>query len=119
MASPLSHRVIASAVMVLGCAAPARATIDSCAEVRRTPDGFLNLRIGPGAGFEAVLKLFPGDQLWVDTATCETRRGIAACDPTGTWWHVVSVRRLDAGTKSYTRGWAHRRFLAPTPCPGD
>lgn len=90
------------------------ATADGCASVIETPDGFLSLRAAPGPSFREISRLRPGDELWVDTATCEQVGGRSVCDPR--WVHVTSVRRIDNGSRRYTQGWAHRRYLRFHDC---
>jgi len=50
----------------------AQATEDSCAVVKRTPDGFLNMRSAPMMGAKIIAKLKPGNRLNIDSATCVT-----------------------------------------------
>lgn len=45
----------------------AYATQDFCVVVRKTPDGFLALRDGPGAKFRMKATLKPGELLVADT----------------------------------------------------
>ena len=115
--SPRRRFAAACLLTSIGSASPALATIDYCGTVRQSPDGFLALRTGPSTKFEAVLRLYPGDKVWLDTATCTSQRGLYACDEFDRWRHVTSVRRIDARGQSFTQGWAHARFLAERPCP--
>jgi hypothetical protein len=95
------------------------ATSDGCAEVKKTPDGFLNLRNGPSTEFETLTKLYHRDQIWFDTAQCAHNRGVTVCYNNEKWWHVTSVRRIDAGKSTYTQGWARKDFLKVYTCPDD
>lgn len=101
-------------LLLLPISTSAEATADGCATVDRTPDGFLSLRAGPGRAFEEINRLYPGEQLWIDTATCEQVGGRSVCDPR--WVHVTSVRRIDSGSGRYTQGWAHRRYIRFYDC---
>ncbi len=109
--------VAACLLASIGLASPAGATADNCGTVRQTRDGFLTLRSGPSTQFEAVLRFYPGDELWLDTAACTSQRGLSVCDETDRWRHITSVRRIDARRNSFTQGWAHARFLSERPCP--
>ena len=60
----------------------------------------LNLREGPGAQYETIIKLPLGDLLYLR-------------DVPGTWIYVVGVPRLDEGNPGLhsTRGWVNSTFL--------
>lgn len=108
-------RKIGLVVLATILATAAGATADGCARVRPTPDGFQALRSGSARTFEQVTRLFPGNELRIDTATCEVLTTTHVCDKDLV--HVTSVRRIDAGDKQFTQGWAYLRFVRPTPCP--
>ena len=84
----------------------AHATVDGCAIVLKTPDGFLNLRKEPSAKSGVVVRLKPGDRLEIT---------IAGKPPDG-WTQVDSVVRLDGGNylKPH-RGWVTSRYLRVVP----
>jgi hypothetical protein len=69
----------------------------SCVSVRPTPDGYLNLREGPGIGFKVKAKLNIGEHLEVDAKTDE-------------WTHTTNVaeRRSAAGKVS---GWVYSKYV--------
>ena len=37
-----------------------------------SPDGFVELKEAPGARFGTIMRLLPGEELWVDTVRCTT-----------------------------------------------
>ena len=103
---------------LLGQTSQAAATADGCARVGPTPDGFLNLRDGPGHHFAVRRRLSPGDRLDIDTARCGPYRGRTVCNESGDWTHVVSVPRLDAGLRAYTQGWVRTSYILYRQCVG-
>ena len=110
-------RIATIALIVALSPRTAFATQDACAVVTRTPDGFLNLRSGPGANFEILAELYPGDRLWVDKARCQTFGDTNACDTARRWTHVTSVRRMDATrSNGFTRGWVSSRYVVWFAC---
>jgi hypothetical protein len=72
----------------------------SCVTVQPTPDGYLNLRDGPGMTFKVKAKLIIGEHLEVDARTDE-------------WTHTTNVaeRRGDAGKVS---GWVYSKYVKET-----
>jgi hypothetical protein len=88
----------------------AHATADGCAIVRKTPDGFLNLRAAPMADAKIVTRLKTGDRLSINSAICKTKGKLSICNED--WVSVDSILRLDGNkSKSLTRGWVNIRFL--------
>ena len=81
----------------------------SCAVVKRTPDGFLNLRAvfnGP-----IIAKLRPGDLLYV----MGSEVGISTL---GDWAQIYGVLRLDGSKpRQDGAGWVARRFIREIKCP--
>jgi hypothetical protein len=78
-----------TAIALIAAATPAlasatRPNVSWCAEVKQTPDGFLNLRKAPTAQSSIVMKLFRGDMLGIDTQACEKRADLAI-------WDMVAV----------------------------
>jgi hypothetical protein len=69
----------------------------SCVSVKPTPDGYLNLREGPGMGFKIKAKLTIGEHLVIDAKTDE-------------WTHTTNVaeRRSSAGMVS---GWVYSKYV--------
>lgn len=108
--------------LTFALAPPAHATSDGCGEVANAPDGFVELKEAPGRRFGTVMRLLPGEQLWIDTARCSSVTGEQVCDEKAAWFHVTSVPRLDdrEGKRSaepiFTQGWIETRFLKPTDC---
>jgi hypothetical protein len=68
----------------------------SCHLVGDTPDGFLNLRTGPGMRYKSKIKLVPSDVVKIDAANGE--------------WSHVSVPRLRANYKSVS-GWVYSKYI--------
>lgn len=72
-----------------------------CVIVDETPDGYLNLRTGPGPTYETTAKLVKLDELKIDAEF----KG---------WAHVISVDRLDTD-KHNTEGWVYRKYTFGCP----
>jgi hypothetical protein len=97
----------------------ARATADGCAVVLKTPDGFLNLRDGPGMRFKVLEKLRRGDVLYIDTVECSTISGTVVCGNPKEWTHVNTVPRLDGPireAKKCTQGWVASKYIQWFEC---
>lgn len=109
-------------VLCFAIALPAHATSDGCAEVLPAADGFVELKEAPGERFGTVMRLLPGEKLWVDSARCTTTEDGQVCDDKAEWWHVTSVPRLDDqdGKRSaepiFTKGWLPSRALKTYDC---
>ena len=86
----------------------------ACAMVRRTPDGFLNLREAFSMSGKIIAKLRPGDRIYVTA----TELGI---NTLGDWVQVDGVWRLDGNdiSKPWHSGWVARRFIRETKCPKE
>ena len=86
----------------------------ACAMVRRTPDGFLNLREAFSMSGKIIAKLRPGDRIYVTA----TELGIST---PGDWVEVHGVWRLDSDdiSKPWHSGWVARRFIRETKCPKE
>ena len=96
----------------------AHATASYCAVVLITPDGFLNLRSGPGATYPIIGKMFSGVQVLVDTGSCRNQ----LCDETKKWQFVEGVERLDDPPETaehFTQGWAIARFTKKVKCADE
>ena len=76
-------------------------TAARCAVVNATPDGFLNLRTGPGVQFPATGKVLPSDLLEISKAECQND----VCDRTHEWVFVKGTGRLADGLGGTTQGW--------------
>lgn len=111
--------------MAFGLAEPALATSDGCAVVADVPDGFVELKEAPGKRFATIMRLLPGEKLWVDSARCTSVTGEQVCDDEAAWWHVTSVPRLDdqegkrAAEPIFTQGWARSRHLKTFDCEDE
>lgn len=101
---------------------PAQATSAGCAVVADAPDGFIELKIAPGSRYETIMRLLPGEKLWIDSVRCTSATDEQVCDEAVQWWHVTSVPRLDdqKGQRSaepiFTQGWAESRWLKAADC---
>ena len=89
----------------------AHTAASGCAEVTKTPAGFLNLRSAPMMGLNVIGRLRSGDRLFVDTATCEVRGKLSICTESGDWTHVEAVQ---GDTKR--QGWVASRFVRSLEC---
>ena len=67
---------------------------------------------------EVVTRLKQGDFLFVDTARCETAGSLSICDKGNPrrWTHVTSVRRIDKGHRTSTRGWIRDQYVQWVRC---
>ncbi|WP_027583716.1 SH3 domain-containing protein [Bradyrhizobium sp. Ai1a-2] len=93
---------------------PAYATIDGCAVVLPTPDGFLNLREAPTANSGVVGAFRPGQRLEVDDAECETRDDLSICS--AEWTRVTGIQRKDRGPPHGLQGWVASRWVRWIRC---
>jgi len=66
-----------------------------CVEIKPTPDGFLNLRQGPGMKFKVTAKLLSGQRVMVDYQTDE-------------WIHVRSGCSIPVDPN----GWVYRKYVS-------
>jgi hypothetical protein len=109
-------------IALLLTTAPALATETGCAVVLKTPDGFLNMREGPGARFDVTARLLSGDFLYFGTEQCSNLRGRRVCnDDRFSWTYVDSIPKFDKGpdgtVKTATHGWVSTRYLQFFDCP--
>ena len=94
---------------------PALATEIGCAVVLKTPDGFLNIREGPGTQFKVVGKLNRGDFLYVGSEQCWEDR---CTDDQRSWTHLVDVLSPEKPRLEKSNpGWILSRFIQWTYCP--
>ena len=93
------------------------AAVKGCAVVQKAPDAFLYLGKAPATS-EVVTRLKPGDFLFVDSARCETGGSLSICDKGNPrrWTHVTSVRRIDKGHQTSTRGWIRNQYVQWVGC---
>jgi hypothetical protein len=76
-----------------------------CVSVQETPDGYLNLREGPGMKFKAKAKLVFGDYLEADAKNKE-------------WTHVTSVTRMEKGGRKVD-GWVYSKYVQKFACENE
>jgi hypothetical protein len=91
---------------------PTFATEIGCAVVLKTPDGFVNLREGPGTQYKVIAKLYPGDFIYVGTELCDAGR---CTDERHSWGHVVEIPRLK--NLGANIGWVNSSFIQLADCP--
>jgi hypothetical protein len=104
----MSTRALLAGVAVLFLATgTAHATADGCAVVKRTPDGFLNMRSAPMMGAKIIAKLKPGNRLNIDSATCVSKGTSTICNTD--WVRVLGFHGIKFG-------WVHIRFLNFVDC---
>jgi hypothetical protein len=106
-------RIITAVVLALATTA-AHATADGCAVVRKTPDGFLNVRQLPIAGSPVVGRVVPGDLLYIAAdATCQTKDKLSVCNESGEWTKVDAKWTKPSQHITWTgpRGWVATRYL--------
>lgn len=76
---------------------------NSCGRVEaNVPDGFLNLRAGPGTKFKVNTKLLPGDELEITDVTNDD------------WKRVYVQRLMNKNDGGY--GWVRGKFIKKTEC---
>jgi hypothetical protein len=81
---------------------------DDCAVVKKTPDGYLNVRKAPTMKSEIIAKIRPGDLVYADAYECRFTADCAIDD----WTHIDSVLRSSGDDKpQQLRGWVSTRFL--------
>jgi hypothetical protein len=115
------HKYITAVALLLTAATVAQATADDCAFVRRTPDGFLNLRAFPIGSASVVGKVKPNDLLYISgDATCEKQGTLTICDESGGWTKVTAKWKKAANQITWVdmEGWAATRFVDFTECHG-
>jgi hypothetical protein len=111
-------RVGALAVISILWSVPvANAAVEGCAVVQKGSIPFLFLHKAP-ANSEIAARLKPGDFLFVDSAKCETGGSLSICDKGNPrrWTHVTSVRRIDKGHQTLTRGWIRTQYVQWVRC---
>jgi hypothetical protein len=69
-----------------------------CVEVQPTPNGYLNVRQGPGMNFKPIAKLVPGQRILVDFQTDE-------------WTHMRSI----CNEKGDLDGWVYTKYVTEKP----
>ncbi|TMJ87952.1 MAG: hypothetical protein E6G76_11635 [Alphaproteobacteria bacterium] len=116
----IATMLFAGALSLASIQAHALADGPGCAIVRKTPDGFLNLRKDFSMSGAIIAKLRPGDLLYVSV----TELGISTL---GDWVEVDGVWRLDGAdmwrsdgsnvSKPRHSGWVARRFIREIKCP--
>ena len=93
-------RLLTAAALIAALTVPAVATTESCAMVRKTPDGFLNMRYQPKMGAVIVGRLKPGEHVLVHDET------VPPVSPEAKWARIalgnykfayVRTRYLDLG----------------------
>jgi hypothetical protein len=107
-----------TALLLVSCETPlrsAQATIDSCAIVKQTPDGFLNMREFPYGHAKIIRRLKPGAYLDVSTGSCSTKDGVQVCNENNSWTAVINIPFVKK-TKGYPQGWVASRFIRFIDC---
>src|SRR5262245_35911337 len=82
----------------------AHATLDGCAVVLRTSDGFLNVRAAPKMGARIIARLKPGSFIYADSKSDGTL-----------WMHITAIPRGSSEIRPVS-GWVGRRFIEPIAC---
>lgn len=101
--------------LVLPMSDGAFATSTYCAVVGKTPDGFLNVRVGPGVAYGVIARLLPSDFVYVDTGSCKA----GLCDEARNWQFVEGVPRLDGNKEPLSQGWVHSKYIKQVGCPNE
>ena len=109
-----------SALLILALlAAPSAESATWCASVKRTPDGQVSLRAGPGSGFAVVTRLKAAELLRVTSGECRTENAepTACTDPKG-WGFVAKVLTPDTKTP-FVQGWVRLNLITEVECPRE
>lgn len=98
-------------------ASPSAESPTWCATVKRTPDGSVSLRAGPGSGFAVVARLKSAELLRVTSGECRTENNerTVCTDPRG-WRFVVNVLTPETKTP-YAQGWVRLDLVRQGECP--
>jgi hypothetical protein len=90
-----------------------------CATVKRTPDGSVSLRAGPGSGFARVARLKSAELLRVASGECRTENNEpTVCTEPKAWGFVVKV--LTPETKKPSgQGWVRLDLVTEVECPKE
>jgi hypothetical protein len=102
----LTAAAIAIALAITGIG-QAHATESYCAVAKRTRDGFVALRAGPGTQYAVTHRLRAGEQFDVDTGQC--RAGLCTTED-HKWSFVESIPALDKDPSHPTQGWVATRL---------
>jgi hypothetical protein len=99
-------------------ASPVGATSSWCATPKDTPDGFINLRSGPGVTHSIVARVTSTDVLLIDTGQCRDEFGPMHCDKSGTWVFVESVYSVKRENRTQ-HGWINSHFIRQIACTDE
>ena len=81
----------------------------------RTPDGFVNIRQGPGVNYEILGKVLPSHFLWIGTEECRDDFGKMLCSRS--WVFVESVQAIGTLSPSPLKGWIKESLVRAVACP--
>jgi uncharacterized protein YraI len=98
---------LAIAVFLVLSIQNAKTTADGCAVVLKTPDGFLNVRKGPGIQYPTIAKANPGDFLYVDDRSACSQEKTSDCADNGKWIHVTGMPKRPLTLD----GWVSLKFV--------
>ena len=116
-AQPTSFLQTAVALAIALAPTSAQATETWCAVTEKTADGFVNLRVGPGASYRIIAQVFPSDLLLIDTAPCREFEGTELCDQSGAWVFVEGVATLNQRSRGESfQGWINSHFIRQVAC---
>ncbi len=87
------------------------ATQSFCAVSERTPDGFVNLRNGPGPHYKVVGQVLPPNVMLVGTEQCRDDFGLSLCSEDRQWVFVEEV----LGKRPLMKGWMNNKFVSVCP----
>jgi len=83
--------------------------------LKKTSDGFINLRSGPGVKHSIVGKVIQSDVLLIDTGQCHETFGRMHCNRSGKWVFVESIYKLH-GEATTQQGWISSRYVRQIAC---
>jgi len=109
----LLQTIACGALFLLVTTLDTSATQTYCAVVRKTPDGFVALRAGPGTHHRIVKRLRPSERLYVDTGACRGQ----FCDESRRWVFIEGVPGLELRDGPLVQGWVRARYINSFSCP--
>ena len=84
-----------------------------CAVTKKTNDGFVEAREGPGVLYKGLGRITTSDFLYVGTERCRDDFGKSLCSNDQQWSFVEEV----AGSK--LKGWVKSTLIRPITCPNS
>lgn len=98
---------IKAMALLIGCyASCARAADDWCGVTLPTPDGFVNVRSGPGTEYPVVFQATTGSILW----------GYVGAGQAAPKWIAIHAAATKAGNSTESKGYVNTRYVVEIDC---